>query len=157
VSDPTLTIDSPALVLRLGDDPALVLSLDTPELVLNIDATISVKGDKGDPGIGDRVVLTADTTLPIASGRTYVNSNTPIVATLPTSAQIGSTNFRVLFTLAYAQNLRVAAQGSDVVRWYGVEGAWLEIAERDAVLEVTYIGGGVFLVTNAEREWSFGP
>jgi hypothetical protein len=33
----------------------------------------------------------------------------------------------------------------------------MEIAERDGCLEIEYVGGGVYLVTNAMMMWSYGP
>jgi hypothetical protein len=118
-------------------------------------------GPQGPPGDGSvRVELTADTTLDTVSGTVYTNAATPVVATLPPSASIGSAVYKARFRLTAAALLRVQAQGSDVIRYYGqqsIAAGYLEISERDAVLDVEYVGANVFLVTNALMQWSFGP
>jgi hypothetical protein len=143
----SLTIESTALTLQIGDSDPLSLTLGA--VVAFVD------------GAGSRVVLTTDTELDAAaSGNTYVNSDAEIVVDLPASEDIGSALYRARFVLAYAQALRVRAQGDDVIRWSGVasaEAGYLETSDRDAVVDVEYIGGGVFTVTGAQREWSFGP
>lgn len=141
----------------------LVLKTTSQKLMLRLGTQISIPGPAGPQGppgsVGDRIVLSDDTDLELGAA-TYVNADTEIVATLPTSAEIGSTNYKATFILAHGQNFRVQAQGSDVIRWFGMSsppGGWMENDEIDAVLEIAYIGAGVFTVTNAVRNWIFGP
>ena len=154
----TLTIESSALTLQLGDNAPLELEIESAALTLELGAIVAFSPIDTGPS---RVVLLEDTTLSAdGNGNTYVNDDAEIVATLPESADIGAAKYAVRFVLAFAQVFRLQAQGSDVIRWSGVESAaagYLETSDRDAVVDVEYIGDGVFTVTSAQREWSFGP
>jgi hypothetical protein len=120
-------------------------------------------GSGGGGSAGLRVALTSDTTLTSSdNGNTYTNTGAAgtVIATLPASSTLGSGTFKLNFRLTVAQLLRVKAQGSDVLRYYGSASpaaGYLEIDERDAALDVEYVGGGVFLVTAALCNWIFGP
>jgi hypothetical protein len=126
------------------------------------------QGPEGPAGSGGgssglRVALTSNTTLTSSdNGNTYTNTGAAgtVIATLPASSTLGSGTFRLFFRLTVAQMLQVKAQGSDVIRYYGSAtpaAGYLEINERDATLDVEYVGGGVFLVTAALCNWILGP
>lgn len=143
----TLTMNAAPLVLSIGDE----------SLTLSLGASIG-----GTARRGRLVELDASATLPVTgAGNTYVNTGGALTASLPASGTIvGDAIYSATFVTTVAAMLRIQAQGSDVIRYYGTEsaaGGYLEIADRDAVLEVRYVGAGVFVVTSALREWSFGP
>lgn len=148
----TLEISGDALTLQIGDNEPLELELSAAALTLELGAIVAFSDN-----LGSRVVLSEDTTLEIAngSGNTYVNDDVELVVELPTSSEIGARLYRARFVLAYAKTMTIAAQGSDAIRWSGIDGASLESADRDAVLDVEYIGDGVFTVTGAQREWGY--
>jgi hypothetical protein len=163
MSGPTLSIEAEALTLTLGDEEPLVLTLTGAPLVLSLDATISLQGPPGSSGIGELVALTEDTEIGTETGTAYTNEGAAgvVVATLPeTSELVDGERFLASFYVVEAQTLRVQAQGTDVIRYSGVATAaagYLEIADVDAVLTLERVAAGVYLVTQAIREWSFGP
>lgn len=140
VSDPVSAQDA-ATKAYVDDAVSDVSSALEPRIIALIDDITLTAGDRG---------------------TTYVASDAVIV-TLPPSVDLDaiaplkwSTHVRVVADVA----TRVQSQGADVIRYYGQATAaagYLEIADRDAVLDVEYIGGGIFLVVSALREWSFGP
>lgn len=149
--DLVLTMEAAPLVLELGDD----------EMTLQLGAAIN-------PVVTSKLVNVEDAALALTitdAGTTYTAAGActitlPASGTLPEPNAAGRNKWAAFFRTTVAELMRVQTQGADVIRYSGVESSaagLLEIAERDAVLDVEYVGGGVFLVTGAILEWSFGP
>lgn len=132
---------------------------ETPKTKCTVSGGIGPRGAQGPPGAGgSRIELTADAALTADdAGNAYTNAAAAI-ATLPPSASLAAAAWSARFFVTTAQTLRVKAQGSDVIRYTTAVSAAagsLESSVIGSCLEVEYVGGGVFFVTQAMDAWEF--
>lgn len=147
-----------------GADAALSLNSqiigDVADPVANQDvATKAYVDANSGGGGGTRVEMTASASLSASNRDTcYTNAgaSSTVVATLPTSAAIGSSRWRARFIVVEGQVLRFLRQGTNTINYFGVSGISLESANAGDTIDIEYAGGGVFVVTGATGQgWSF--
>lgn len=158
-----LTFDAVAAALALADDSVSFndqLITDVADPVANQDvATKAYVDANSGGGGGTRVEMSASASLSAGtrdSCYTNTGAGATVVATLPASADIGSSRWRARFIVVASQMFRFLRQGSNTINYFGVSGISLESSNAGDTIDIEYAGGGVFVVTGATGQgWSF--
>lgn len=114
--------------------------------------------DANASGVGSRIEMAAGVTLTdVSRGNTYVaTAASQVTATLPASGTIGAGVRWINRFVANEDGLRVLAQGADAILYYGTSGQSLTSVNPGDVVDIEYIGSGVFNVVGVVGQgWVF--
>lgn len=133
-------------------DASIFLDVGGETLRIGLGALVGGGGGAG----GSRIVVTDGQQLSITSGNTYTNegADDEVEVTLPTSAAIADGQWRARFVGRAAETFRVVRSSTDSIVYDPTSGVSIETSEVNAFVDVEYVGGGVFLITQADR-WAF--
>lgn len=134
-------------------DASIFLDVGGETLRIGLGAIIG--GGGGSAG-GSRIVVSDGQQLTVANGNTYTNEGATdaVEVLLPSSASIADAQWRARFVGRAAETFRVVRTSTDSIVYEPTSGIAIETADINAFVDIEYVGGGVFMITQADR-WMF--